>query len=157
MLALLAVSGASALVSPLWKAQPSLGVAPLAGSVRLAPRSAAAAVVLRGGARVPRAVASASAEAELRPEAALKPTAFLFVLSVAVCALVPPAHLVATMGSAGGTRAQTACAHPDPDPDPHPNASPAPAPTLPVALALAVVLPAQARPGCCLSSPRSRR
>ena len=102
MLALLAVSGASALVSPLWKAQqPSLGVAPLAGSVRLAPRSAAAAVVLRGGARVPRAVASASAEPELRPEAALKPTAFLFVLSVAVCALVPPAHLVATMGSAG--------------------------------------------------------
>ena len=104
MLALLAVSGACALVSPLWKAQqPSLGVAPLAGPVRLAPRSAAAAVVLRGGARVPRAVASASAEPELRPEAALKPTAFLFVLSVAVCALVPPAHLVATMGSAGAT------------------------------------------------------
>lgn len=108
---LLAVSGAAALVSPLWNTQPSLGPARLAGSVRLAPRSAAVAVVLRGGAaRAPQVVASAAAEPELRPEQALKPTAFLFVLSVAVCALVPPAHLVATMGSAGATRLLSAVA-----------------------------------------------
>ena len=51
-----------------------------------------------------------TAEAELRPERALQPTAFLFVLSVAVCALVPPAHLVSSMGSAGATRQRSAVA-----------------------------------------------
>ena len=47
-------------------------------------------------------VASASADAP-GPERALKPTAFVFVLSVAIVALAPPAFLVAKLGSTQAT------------------------------------------------------
>ena len=50
-------------------------------------------------------VAAASAEEnQYRPELALQPTAFVFVLSVAVCALAPPQQLIAQIGAEQATK-----------------------------------------------------
>ena len=63
---------------------------------------------LRGGARASASVVN-SADTP-RPELALQPTAFIFVLSVAVVTLTPPAYLVTHMGSARATRLLSAVA-----------------------------------------------
>ena len=63
---------------------------------------------LRGGARASAAVANS--DSTPRPELALQPTAFIFVLSVAVVTLTPPAYLVTHMGAVKATKLLTTVA-----------------------------------------------
>ena len=66
-------------------------------------------LLLRGGARraalpVATIAAAPPAEESYRPERALQPTAFVFVLSVAICALAPPQQLIASLGVEKATK-----------------------------------------------------
>ena len=72
------------------------------------PNSGALPLQLRGGGSRQRSAAPSLTAAALpegyRPESALQPTAFVFVLSVAIVALLPTQHLIATLGAEQATR-----------------------------------------------------